>query len=170
MIDFGDILNLTLSSGDAGVEGFQVIAFPQKLENRESEVEHEAIPLMSFSPGRRMSVEGLDGGEDEPLIEKKSKSLSAKLLTYFKTGCLRRCFPEEKAARAITFSAGRVKTDPQHFPPNLIRNQKYSVLTFLPIFLYEQFRFFFNLYFLLVACLQFVPSLQVRRDFSLLCV
>jgi len=46
-------------------------------------------------------------------------------------------------------------------PPNVIRNQKYSLLTFLPVVLYEQFKYFFNLYFLIVALSQFVPVLQV---------
>jgi phospholipid-translocating ATPase len=34
------------------------------------------------------------------------------------------------------------------------------VFTFLPIVFYEQFKFFFNLYFLLVALSQFVPALK----------
>jgi phospholipid-translocating ATPase len=45
-------------------------------------------------------------------------------------------------------------------PPNIVRNQKYNVFTFLPIVFYEQFKFFFNLYFLLVALSQFVPALK----------
>ncbi|KAJ1640697.1 hypothetical protein T492DRAFT_831962 [Pavlovales sp. CCMP2436] len=34
---------------------------------------------------------------------------------------------------------------------NVINNQKFSLLTFFPKVLYEQFKFFFNLYFLVVA-------------------
>ncbi|KAI0316941.1 aminophospholipid-transporting P-type ATPase [Amylostereum chailletii] len=47
------------------------------------------------------------------------------------------------------------------FPPNIVRNQKYNIFTFLPIVFYEQFKFFFNLYFLLVALSQFVPALKI---------
>lgn len=47
------------------------------------------------------------------------------------------------------------------FPPNIVRNQKYNAFTFLPIVLYEQFKFFFNLYFLLVALSQFIPALKI---------
>ncbi|KAF8880756.1 hypothetical protein BD779DRAFT_1675759 [Infundibulicybe gibba] len=47
------------------------------------------------------------------------------------------------------------------YPPNIVRNQKYNVFTFLPIVFYEQFKFFFNLYFLLVALSQFVPALKI---------
>ena len=47
------------------------------------------------------------------------------------------------------------------YPPNVVRNQKYNVFTFLPLVFYEQFKFFFNLYFLLVALSQFVPALKI---------
>jgi hypothetical protein len=49
----------------------------------------------------------------------------------------------------------------QQFPQNVIRNQKYSVLTFLPVVLFEQFNQFCNLYFLLIALSQFIPALGV---------
>ncbi|KAL0567572.1 putative aminophospholipid-translocase, partial [Marasmius crinis-equi] len=47
------------------------------------------------------------------------------------------------------------------FPANIVRNQKYNTFTFLPIVVYEQFKFFFNLYFLLVALSQFIPALKI---------
>ena len=47
------------------------------------------------------------------------------------------------------------------FPPNLIRNQKYNVITFLPVLLYNQFKFFLNLFFLIMACSQFIPQLRI---------
>jgi len=47
------------------------------------------------------------------------------------------------------------------FTPNTVKNQKYNAFTFLPIVFYEQFKFFFNLYFLLVALSQFIPALKI---------
>ncbi|KAK9493133.1 hypothetical protein V1508DRAFT_354148 [Lipomyces doorenjongii] len=47
------------------------------------------------------------------------------------------------------------------FPSNAISNAKYNPITFLPIILYEQFKFFINLYFLIVALSQIVPSLRI---------
>jgi hypothetical protein len=47
-----------------------------------------------------------------------------------------------------------------------VRNQKYNLFTFLPMVLYEQFKFFFNLYFLLVALSQFIPALKIGWSFS----
>ncbi|KAI8324412.1 phospholipid-translocating P-type ATPase [Martensiomyces pterosporus] len=47
------------------------------------------------------------------------------------------------------------------YPANVVRNNKYNFITFLPLVLFEQFKFFFNLYFLLVALSQFVPQLRI---------
>jgi hypothetical protein len=47
------------------------------------------------------------------------------------------------------------------YPKNVIRNQKYNVFTFIPLVLFEQFRFFLNLYFLIMACTQFIPMFRV---------
>lgn len=47
------------------------------------------------------------------------------------------------------------------YPTNAISNAKYNPITFIPIILYEQFKFFFNLYFLLVALSQIVPQLRI---------
>ena len=35
------------------------------------------------------------------------------------------------------------------------------MITFLPLVLYEQFRFFLNLYFLVMALSQFIPSIRI---------
>ena len=45
--------------------------------------------------------------------------------------------------------------------PNKINNQKYSFLTFVPLVLFHEFKFFFNLFFLLIALSQLVPFLRV---------
>ncbi|GHJ88639.1 hypothetical protein NliqN6_5041 [Naganishia liquefaciens] len=63
-------------------------------------------------------------------------------------------------ARTLPFGPG-VKVNASIFPPNVIRNQKYTVISFFPLVFYEQFKFFFNLYFLLVALSQFVPALKI---------
>lgn len=53
------------------------------------------------------------------------------------------------------------QTQPRSFPANKLNNQKYSVLTFLPLLLYNEFKFFFNMFFLLIALSQFIPFLKV---------
>lgn len=54
--------------------------------------------------------------------------------------------------------------DPRHpdlSTSNAVSNAKYSPWSFLPKILYEQFKFFFNLYFLLVALSQAIPALRI---------
>ncbi len=50
---------------------------------------------------------------------------------------------------------------PNIYPTNAVSNAKYSPIDFIPIVLYQQFKFFFNLYFLLVALSQAIPALQI---------
>ncbi|KOS21299.1 putative phospholipid-transporting ATPase [Escovopsis weberi] len=47
------------------------------------------------------------------------------------------------------------------FPANAISNAKYTAITFLPVTLYNEFSFFFNTYFLLVALSQAIPALRI---------
>ena len=59
---------------------------------------------------------------------------------------------------------------PRRFPGTKINNTKYNVLTFIPVVLYNQFKFFFNLFFLLICLSQMIPALKVGKilSFSLL--
>jgi phospholipid-translocating ATPase len=59
----------------------------------------------------------------------------------------------------LTVQVGKPTLHP--FPANVIRNQKYSLITFVPLVLYNQFKFFLNLYFLVMACSQFIPVLRI---------
>lgn len=47
------------------------------------------------------------------------------------------------------------------YPPNIVSNAKYTAFTFLPVTLYNEFSFFFNMYFLLVALSQAIPQLRI---------
>ena len=50
--------------------------------------------------------------------------------------------------RVIDFSG---TTNPASFPSNKLKNTKYNIITFLPIVLWNQFKFFFNMFFLILA-------------------
>lgn len=52
-------------------------------------------------------------------------------------------------------------TQTSRFPTNIVSNAKYTAFTFLPITLYNEFSFFFNMYFLLVALSQVIPALRI---------
>ncbi|SPP85755.1 probable phospholipid-transporting ATPase IIA isoform X1 [Drosophila guanche] len=77
--------------------------------------------------------------------------------------CWRKWF-RPRELRARTVNLGRVNTE--KFPPNEIRNQKYNFITFLPLVLFEQFRFFLNLYFLLMALSQFIPDIRIGYPYT----
>ena len=62
-----------------------------------------------------------------------------------------------EASRNITIG----QYPPPRFPPNAVSNAKYTAWSFLPRTLYNEFSFFFNLYFLLVALSQIIPSLRI---------
>ena len=57
-----------------------------------------------------------------------------------------------------TFHIGQ---PPPRFPPNAISNAKYTPWSFLPRTLYNEFSFFINMYFLLVALSQLIPPLRI---------
>lgn len=50
---------------------------------------------------------------------------------------------------------------PTKYPPNVVSNAKYTPWSFLPRTLYNEFSFFFNIYFLLVALSQIIPILRI---------
>ncbi|GET59261.1 aminophospholipid-transporting P-type ATPase [Rhizophagus irregularis DAOM 181602=DAOM 197198] len=62
-------------------------------------------------------------------------------------------------SRTISFKVAEKLKD--KFPANVVRNQKYNLITFFPLVFYQQFHIFINLYFLLVALSQFIPPLKI---------
>ncbi|KAF7550478.1 hypothetical protein G7046_g8005 [Stylonectria norvegica] len=64
---------------------------------------------------------------------------------------------DPSASRLVTVGSNQST----RFPTNIISNAKYTALTFLPITLYNEFSFFFNMYFLLVALSQAIPALRI---------
>jgi phospholipid-translocating ATPase len=62
---------------------------------------------------------------------------------------------DQKALMVIKREKGRT------YAPNVVRNQKYRSWSFVFVVLYNQFRYFFNLYFLIVCITQFFPIFRV---------
>ncbi|KAJ3835493.1 protein transporter [Lentinula raphanica] len=102
---------------------------------------------------------GIDGNGSSMMLPDSSKPSKKLLSTRLKSQKSAKSKGTLHTSRTIPF---RPPSSLQHkFPPNIVRNQKYSLITFFPMVLYEQFKFFFNLYFLLVALSQFVPALKI---------
>lgn len=68
------------------------------------------------------------------------------------------CRRKELTARTVKL--GIPEPSAKH-PDNNVKNQKYNIITFIPLVLFEQFKFFLNLYFLVMACSQFIPELRI---------
>lgn len=66
---------------------------------------------------------------------------------------------EDDPAASRTVSVGTSQST--RFPPNAVSNAKYTPFSFLPVTLYNEFSFFFNMYFLLVALSQAIPPLRI---------
>ncbi|ESZ91459.1 phospholipid-translocating P-type ATPase [Sclerotinia borealis F-4128] len=66
---------------------------------------------------------------------------------------------EHDPASSRTIQVGAAQTS--RFPPNAVSNAKYTPISFLPRTLYNEFSFFFNMYFLLVALSQAIPPLRI---------
>uniref|UniRef100_A0A672QJC1 Phospholipid-transporting ATPase n=1 Tax=Sinocyclocheilus grahami TaxID=75366 RepID=A0A672QJC1_SINGR len=81
--------------------------------------------------------------------------------TTFCCECLVHTCRRKKELKVRTVWLGHPEKCEEKYPKNAIKNQKYNIVTFVPGVLYQQFKFFLNLYFLVVACSQFVPSLKI---------
>ncbi|CAH1109702.1 unnamed protein product [Psylliodes chrysocephalus] len=88
---------------------------------------------------------------------KRRRSISSILCGCWCTFFRKCCGPRELRSRNILLG----NPTPGQFPANAIRNQKYNIITFLPLVLYQQFKFFLNLYFLIMAISQFVPDIRI---------
>ncbi|ESO86900.1 hypothetical protein LOTGIDRAFT_175971, partial [Lottia gigantea] len=71
------------------------------------------------------------------------------------------CCCGEKEYRDRTIYIGLATGHQHKYTKNVVRNQKYSVITFIPKVLFEQFKFFLNLYFLVMATSQFIPAIRI---------
>jgi len=107
-----------------------------------------------------------DAEEDDFLLSPRNKSnkkFNQKNKNFDQTSCINMCWGRlccrEKVLSSRTVWIGRENL--QKFPPNVIRNQKYNIFTFIPIVLFNQFKFFLNLFFLIMALSQFIPQLRI---------
>lgn len=78
--------------------------------------------------------------------------------TVFVNGC-----PQLSRKNPIN---GNKKSPAEKYPSNVICNRKYNLITFLPMVLFNQFKFFLNFYFLIMACSQFIPELMVGQLYT----
>lgn len=75
--------------------------------------------------------------------------------------------PEARMENGMLDTSRVIHLDPSKAPrrnkyaSNIISNHRYTAWSFLPLTLYHEFSYFFNLYFLLVALSQVIPPLRI---------
>lgn len=121
------------------------------------------------------SDEGFEAAEDDSLLDEgfvypKKHSTVNKIFCCL-CNCIYNCLSKCCGAMAsFGCCGGRVlrprivflgRTSNESFPPNKICNQKYNFFTFIPLVLFNQFKFFLNLYFLVMALSQFIPDVRI---------
>ncbi|RXN34439.1 putative phospholipid-transporting ATPase IIB isoform X1 [Labeo rohita] len=115
----------------------------------------DEMPLM-------MSEEAFENDEsDYQTLPRARVSQRRRGLGWFLCGGWKVLCTRKKELKARTVWLGHPEKCEEKYPKNAIKNQKYNIVTFVPGVLYQQFKFFLNLYFLVVACSQFVPSLKI---------
>nr|XP_008113805.1 PREDICTED: probable phospholipid-transporting ATPase IIA [Anolis carolinensis] len=114
------------------------------------------LPPAFLSPGRAAAAAMTDNIPLQPVRQKKRAD------NKHRGGCcecLRCCGRRDPRPRTVWL--GHPEKRDQRYPRNVINNQKYNFFTFLPGVLFNQFKYFFNLYFLFLACSQFVPEMRL---------
>jgi phospholipid-translocating ATPase len=128
----------------------------------------------------RYSDASAGGGDEAPLLSEHGRSSSKRppsfasdtfrrvglrLPSFMSGGAADRGRHEEEFGKEDDPSSSRLvavgSSQSTRFPPNIISNAKYTAWSFLPVTLYNEFSFFFNMYFLLVALSQVIPALRI---------
>lgn len=145
-----------------------------KLKLRERNPTPAAAAKMSVnsSDGNRGTA-GLTGNVDveTPLLHENVIEEGCFVSRYFRR--LRaafKCGRSELEAQVRTVRIGRFDADPKRdeFCDNYVTTSKYSVFSFIPKNLIEQFSRLANVYFLLISCIQVIPGLSPTGRFTTL--
>ena len=96
---------------------------------------------------------------DQPLLEPSVPSLEREQLFCF-TRLIRK-FQSKIDFNSIRKINRQGLVVPECFMSNKIDNSKANILTFIPRIIYNNFKHFINLYFLVLAILQFFPPFKV---------
>lgn len=171
----------TRESGDSGRIALRSLrmGLGRRGPRREEREEDEEALLGEHEDGRDREVGRDAGGGGGRLLRRLSSRLSLRGPGGRGEGereeepTVALDFKPSKETRIVNFGSsgvagtgglkalGKKKKGTMVYPPNIISNHKFTAITFLPLTLYHEFSFFFNLYFLLVALSQCIPKLQI---------
>lgn len=127
----------------------------------------DEVPLMVNS-----DMDGFETDESDYLMRPrggrpvKKKGIAYCLMEGWRNACSSCCESimdkcrRKKELKPRSVWVGKTHTATR-YPSNAVRNQKYNMFSFIPMVLYEQFKFFLNFYFLVMASSQFIPEIRV---------
>ncbi|CAG2238567.1 E7.6.2.1 [Mytilus edulis] len=134
-----------------------------RVTSDDDDQELDDIPLMIGE-----STFDMDDESDSLVRPKRHRRPNQSRLSFFFEGCCGVCARcclkfcnREKIYKSRVVPIGLEPNKDEKFPKNVIRNQKYSIISFIPKVLFEQFKFFLNLYFLVMATSQFIPAIRI---------
>ncbi len=152
----------------------------QKYGNDVSSDGEDLQALLNNSNDHVDSTGNLDVDDDAPLLQSNGKRVSKAYTNEGRRGFVSSHLrlssfasgqPGLESTRAedtgATLPGGTSRNinigqyPPPRFPPNAVSNAKYTAWSFLPRTLYNEFSFFFNMYFLMVALSQAIPPLRI---------
>lgn len=119
-----------------------------------------SLPLEPIGDDKQLLADDSASLDDEPSLLSASHQSTTGSFLWRLFRCRFSRNQETSAPRTVELPSGRCLPRVTH-PRNVVRNAKYSLTSFFPLVMIQQFRFFFNLYFLLIALSQFVPALQI---------
>lgn len=132
---------------------------------REGDGDDDNSPLISSSQHRSFNTSSpipiLPSTLPLRRLAAKSINLIRQSLPEFPNKNSRIQLPRNEVSEERFISPRSNTSEKNSCPSNAISNAKYNPVTFIPVILYEQFKFFFNLYFLLVALSQIIPQLRI---------
>lgn len=116
-------------------------------------------------------VTPVGGDDDAPLLRQRHSRSEKRPAMQSRTTSVAHILaklqstPREEAEEGYDPGSNRIvrlgHRQETRYPPNAVSNAKYTPWSFLPRTLYNEFSFFFNLYFLLVALSQIIPPLRI---------
>lgn len=132
------------------------------LGGRDSEgtIEDDA-PLLEASNESTTKRKSLDQGSRRPSTRQRLAKFLSFSSAVAESPLSRQQDAQENNIAGATRHITVGQFPPPRFPPNAVSNAKYTAWSFLPRTLYNEFSFFFNMYFLLVALSQLIPPLRI---------
>ncbi|SCV01542.1 LAMI_0G12156g1_1 [Lachancea mirantina] len=149
----------TMKSNEDNNGSFQIKKDSRTISNKTDDDTQPLLRANSASLNGAGFPNGKEGGSWFSKILLVFKSSNNRSKSKYR-GSMAKTSDENQLEREILPGTTPVY-DRNRYASNALSNAKYNPITFIPVILYEQFKFFFNLYFLIVALSQVIPALRI---------